>query len=706
MGTAHSKILVKDGIGSTAISTYNPNLWNLGEAMWKNTSGIATDNWVGPKPVIVGRPMEASTAIPGMFPHVIKHSSDIYYVFVVDNATAAATRRVVMYEYNKTAHSLAWRGFITLTYPVATFHTVRGFRMDRLTYATGTASASGTAVTGVGTTWALANSGISVGARIGFGSTDASAITNWYQITAIGSDTGITIATTAGTVVSGPYIIEEYRAITVNTNATATNGGVFVSKGLNPSIFVPAGTTISAATTVDGLRAVYWLADAATVTNTTACGCAVDSAVNNTTRDIYVLDSTGARIFRYNSRAPLAGLSAGKSTSAYTYVTGNQAVVGTMSTANNGRLATLNHGPGLGVKCIYFATTTRVYRVPVANITSANVAWQTDAMYEVPAGSTSTLLASGAISSLEVMDAIDSLIVFTGAATPSYITKYNATSDAFDYNILVGTNQIHQTTTNSGAPIHPATKNTFTAWSEDGITFLVRTGTAAVDSQIYVIQFGAHWDFSSTVGEVISPKIATPNCVKYTNAVSMCKKIIGSDVLGFAPEPIKVYVRTSGIDDNSGGWTLLDDFGDMSAIAGAPYIQFKIKARTIGGIGVMPQVLGFLVAYEDATTDSHYQPSADFSDASNKRFAWRFGTAFGSDVPTLRIRISDATTGGLLIDDTTTASASGAWDKSTNDGASWSAYNTTDKTNDITYIRYTPSSLAAGIKLSALLTQN
>lgn len=704
MGTAHSKILVKDGVGSS--TTYDPNLWTIGSAMWKNTSGIAVDNWVGPKPVLAGRPMEAGTAIPGIFPHVVKHSDDIYYVFMADNATAAATRRIIMYSYIKSSHSLSWIGFVTLTYPTATNHTVRGFRMDRLTYSTGTASASGTSVTGAGTTWALANSGISVGARIGFGSTDPSVITNWYQITAIGSDTSITIGTTAGTVASGPYVIEEYRAITVTTNATTTNGGVYVAKGLNPSIFIAAGTTISAGTTVDGIRAVYWLADAATVTNTTACGCAIDASVSNTSRDIYVLNSTGACIYKYNSRALLTGLSAGKATNAFTLVTGNQAVVGTMGTQNNGRVATLNHGPGSGVLCLYFATTTRVYRVPLSNITSGNVSWQVDAMYEVPAGSTSTLSASGAISSLEVMDSIDRLIVFTGNATPSYITKYNATSNEFDYNILVGTNQIHQTITNNGAPVHPATKNSFTAWSEDGITFLARTGTTAVDTQLYVIQFGAHWDFATDSGEVISPKIATPNCIKYSNAVALCKRIIGSDTLGFAPEPIKLYARTSGIDNNSGGWTLLDDLGDISGIAGATHIQFKIKARTIGGIGVMPQVLGFIVTYEDATTDSHYQPSADFSDASNKRFAWRFSTAFGSVVPALRIRISDATSGGLLIDDTTTASSSGIWEKSTNDGSTWSSYNTVDKTNDITYIRYTPNSLASGIKLSALLTQN
>lgn len=708
MGTASARILVKDGVVSTAMTAYDSIKWNLGDLMWRNTSGTANQNWVGPKPVLVGRPMEASTAIPGVFPHVIKHSANIFYVFLADNSTAAATRRIVMYEYNKTTHSLAWRGFITLTYSVATVHTIRGFRMDRLTYSTGTVAVAATAVTGTGTTWLSANSGMSVGARIGFGSTDPSQIVTWYQITAIGSDTGITLGSSAGTIIAGtPYVIEEYRAITVNTNATATNGGVFIAKGLNPDIFLAAGTTINAATTTDNIRAVYWLADAATATNTTACGCAIDDAVSNTQRDIYVLNSTGAAIYKYNSRAILTGLSAGRAINAFTYATGNQAIVGTAGTLNNGRLATLSHGPGAGVKCLYFVTTTRVYRVPVANITAANVAWQTDAMYEVPAGSTATMAASAAMSSMEVMDSIDRLIIFAGAATTSYITKYNATSLEFDYNILVGTNQTHQSLANTNVTFHPAIKNaTFTAWSEEGMTFLARTGTTAIDNQLYAIPFGAHWDFTSTsVGDIISPKLATPNASRYTSAVAVAKRMLGSDVLGFSTESFKTYVRTTGIDDNTGGWTLLDDFGDISALAGASHIQFRVRCRTIGGVGVMPQILGFLVTYEDENTDSHFQPSADLSDAATKRFAWRFATAFGSTVPNLRIQISDAISGAVLLNDTTSASTLGVWEKSVNDGSSWSAYNTTDKSNDITYIRYTPTSLAAGIKVSALLTQ-
>jgi hypothetical protein len=111
------------------------------------------------------------------------------------------------------------------------------------------------------------------------------------------------------------------------------------------------------------------------------------------------------------------------------------------------------------------------------------------------------------------------------------------------------------------------------------------------------------------------------------------------------------------------------------------------------------------VVYEDNTTDSHFQPSVGFSSTTNKQFAWRFSTAFGGTVPTLKVQLFDAVSGALLVTDDT-ATPTGTFEKSTNDGSSWGAYNTTDKGNDTTYIRYTPAALGDDVKVRALLTLN
>ena len=713
-----SKIAVEQlaSVTSTPIASYDKAKWSLGTLI-RQMSGVSPEqNYIGPNPIALARPMEESTAIPLLYPHAVTFSSTIDWVFAPENSGAAsATRRIVCYEYNKVTSTYNYKGFITMTLQTATAHTIRGFRMARYLHTTGTVGVSGTAVTGSSTQFSTER--IAVGARIGFGSTDPTQIVQWYNITAIGSDTSITLATSAGTIAGGTaYVIDELRPMLVTTNATTTNGGLFVAKGVNFNDFMPAGTTISAsASTVDNLKLVYWLADAATVTNTVGAGLMLDTEVNKSTHYAYVIDGTASpRVFRYNLRA-LDTIATGKMTltGSNIVITGTQAVTGTCSQTNNGRIATTSHGPGSGVKSIYFVTTTRIYRADIANITAGNVNWQSDNRTEVPAGSTATFNATSAMSGIEYMDSIDRFIIPSTGVTAlrSYITRYPTISgDQFDYNWGMDMKQIDQSTaSNDSTPIPLNTLSlAFGAWSENGITHLIRYGgVAATNHHMYAIPFGAHWDFaSSTLQRAISPEFATPNCSSFSRLYVQDLEFIGQNALDIAPEPFRVYYRTSGISDNSGAWTLLNQRGDLSGIASASSIQFMFEFQTITiGFGIPNRIYSVAVVYEDLSTLSNYQPSVGLSSISDKRFAWRFSTAFGSTVPALRVRLYNAETGGLLVDDNT-ASPTGTFERSTDNGSNWSSWNSTDKGNENTYLRYTPSSLADNIKVRALLTLN
>lgn len=148
---------------------------------------------------------------------------------------------------------------------------------------------------------------------------------------------------------------------------------------------------------------------------------------------------------------------------------------------------------------------------------------------------------------------------------------------------------------------------------------------------------------------------------------------------------------------------MVDETNDLSGFAGASAIQFKIQFRTIGDFCVPARLLGVNLSYEDNTTDSHYALSAGKSSLASKIFAFWFKTAFGTTVPTLYIRLYDASTGGLLLTDDTDTPTLGTFEKTT-DGTSWTSYNTTDRANSTTWIRYTPSSLADNIQVEAYLT--
>lgn len=693
-------------------SAYDYTKWNLGKGLIYNAGATAVDKYIAPDFQAI-RPMEESTAFAVTQISAYNLSSTICYIFGIENSVAAAaTRRIALWELNRKTGARSWRGFITMTLGSATAHTVRDFKIDVKNESTGTVAVSGTAVTGTGTFFNTNR--VAIGARIGFGSTDPANITTWYRITAKASDTGATLNVSAGTVAAGSaYVIQEFRPIYTATNATTTNGGVHYAKGVSIEDFTSGGTTIALATTVDDQKAVYWLKDAAVVTNLVAAGAAADfAAATPTSLDLYVLDLVSAgnyKVFKYNIRAALT-VASGISTSAFVLATGNQAVTGTGSQNANLCIATASHGLGSGVKSLYFVTTTRLYRAAVAKITSLSVTYQSDVIAEVPSGGTSTYAATSVLSTVEYVPSIDAFIVGTthAAGVFSYVTQYVASGAQFQKMFGRDYKYLEQSLKDSDAPTIFSNQSTICSYTDAGANriFCVKQGTVVSTNHIYVMAFGADWDYAvNTQGRLISPEITTTNALKYYRVFINQVRYMGDTQLGKTAEAFRVYARTANITtDATTGWVLIDETNDLSGFAGAASIQFAVEFRTIGEVCMPARVLGINLSYEDNTTDSHYAVSVAKSSLASKIFAFWFKTAFGSTVPTLTIRLYDADTGGLLLTDNTATPTLGTFEKTT-DGTTWTAYNTTDRANATTWIRYTPTSLADSIKVAAYLTQ-
>lgn len=729
------------------------------------------------------------------------------WVFLADNASAATTRRITCFEYDRFTSLFTWHGFVVLTFPTGGgTQTIKGMRIVYEKYTTGTVGVSTATVTGSSTTWSTDR--IAVGSRIGFGSTDPTQIATWYYINAVGSDTSLTLQTnvtasgTGGTaasitVASGTaYVIEDMKVVVTTSAAVIASAGLAVANGLSYDDFAVGGTTIAAATTVDKTKAVYSLVDldsvyatgtvtvptstavtgvgttwtaalflgcmigfgsttpsaittwytitavgstttmtlssAATVAggssyvivggNGIAGGLAIDDKDSWTQQYAYVIEvqaSTTPQVYKYNIRADLSGLggiASGKAAGAWVLTTGIQTVTGTVTQTNNGRIGTLSHGPGSGVKCLYFVSGTRVHRAPLTDISSGSITWVADSMTEVPPGGSGTYTLSSLLTSVEIADQIDRLILTsTGAGGTvahhrAYVTKYDASgSYQFDHIFLTDTGQQDQSSADSNSTPHPNPQGAaLSVWSQAGLVYLARAGILATTNIMYAVPLGADWQYATgTVKQrLVTPSLATTNAVKLSRVFVNNADYLGDGGLTMPTEPIRIYYRTADISDDSGSWTLVDQTGDLSAASVSTEIQFAIEFRLLGALCIPNRVYNLCCTYEDNTTDSHYQPSVGQSSISSKIFAWRFSTAFGSTVPTLRIRLYNSATDGLLLDDTTTSSASGTFEKSTNDGSAWGAYNTTDKANETTYIRYTPTTLADNIKVRALLTQN
>jgi len=686
------------------LSSYDSTKLNLGSLMgrFNNVDGI--DNFVGPFPIAIARPLEASTVIAGAYPQVVLQPNLPYdLVFLADNATAAATRRLVLYRFYRSTFQYVWQGFITLTFPTATNHTIRGYRVIVDNYDVGTVGVSGTAVTGSGTEWSTSN--MAVGNRIGFGSTDPSQITTWYEISAVGNDTSITLTTSAGTITAGtPYVIENMLVPVATTNATTTNGGLFLVKGLRIENFSNGGTAIPAATTVDNIRAVYWLKDAATIANTTAGSCAVRTKSSWTNQEVYVTNATGSRLFVYNIRKSLT-LTSGADTTCLTLSTAAQVLTGTVGQLNNGRIFTVNHGPANGEESLYFTTTTRVYRVRLADLQQDQTPWITDVMVEIPPGGTSTYALTSAMSSVDYSPFFDKIYILT-TTNKGYLTTYKTNSEPFEHIFLADTKQLDGSTAAPGSVVHPSINaGTFSCWSDDGVIHLVRNGTTALLNQMYAIPFGAHQRYAIEKNQmIITPKFDISDSTKLYNVIPNFLNRLGEDTYSIPTEPFKMYYRTTGISDNTGEWTELSQTGSLASIS-ATEIQFAFIFKIIGTTCIPSRILGFILTYEDNMTDSHYEPSVSNTSIQNNTFAFRQKTEWGSNIPDMRIRIFNIANSSTVLDDTTVLSSNGTWEYSDDEGVTWNSW---DNTQDIVgnYIRYTADSLPGSMKVRIVLTQN
>lgn len=777
---------------TTGITTYDANLTMLGSLFKQYSGATSSDNFISLLPSAMMNLPEVAIAMA--YPQVYQWSSNIFWIFMQTTSGVAATRNYGLVEYNLSANALTYKGFITLQGTQITGNkTARGFRAYVYKTSGGTVSASASStITGSGTAWQ--SDRIAVGARIGFGSTNPTQISTWYEITAISSDTSLTIGNTVTLSAGTPYVIEEIRLYCSTTNVTLQNGGMYIIKGLNYSTFTLGGTNITESTTVDNIRAsylikdfspstvtvtlaspgvftlnnhglrlndtvfltttgalptglaagtIYWVTSTSLSANTFTlsttpngaaintsvsqsgvhtlhsgmsvinAGLAMDEPISSTEHYIYFLNAensaTNARLVKYNVRAALTPNSANGATGALSLRTTPLSVTGTIGQQNNGRLFTVQHGSASGIKSVYFATTTRIYRCTESNILDNSSTFISDQMLEIPPGGLSNAAygQTAGMAAVEYSSTLDRLLIPTSLGRLcTYSAQYN-TSGTLPFERIFGTNvnRYKLSITPAGTVDGLFPQATSTIWSEGGLFFVAPITTTSGLNWLLVLPGGGDGFYASTTNQrVITPKIATPNAESFYRCYVEHAEYLGTYSLGFPPESYRTYFRTTGIDDNSGAWTEVPIGGDMSTFSPSTHIQFMFELDILGEVCAPARIYGVTIVYNDFTTDQHYQPSVKYSDYVNKRFAWWFGTAWGSTVPPLRVRLYDANNNNLLVDDNTT-SPSGTFEKSTDGGSIWGSYDTVDRGNATTYIRYTPASLADNIKVKFILTQ-
>jgi hypothetical protein len=723
--------------GISGTNNYDPNKIFMGDLFTYASGPSPKDNYITPNKNAYIRIGElCGFAVSN--PHMIAWSSRYNWVFLFDATAAAATRRVALVEHDKVRNTLAYKGFITVTHVLAAGNkTIRGGKALYYKHTDGTVAVAAYTVTGTNTQWLLQK--IAAGSRIGFGTTDPTQVRQWYTISAVTDATTLVLTSPASIAAGSSYVIESLWLAISNTSSTAGNGGVFLVKGLSYDCFVPGGTAIPEAFWQDDLRGVYWLKDAAVVENQAAGGLGLDAIstdglTSSGSHFIYVtqlISAASTSCFKYNVRASLSGspfmVSGSATLAAFTTKTQPYAhALRTLSQFNNGRVFSVNHGPASGATSLFFVgfpsanVNGHIYRAPLTEIASGSTTWVKDFSvvnplvnsFFSPSGSYRWLPLQADYSSM-----IDALVVANNS-NPDFrtlIVQYDPRLASANIMCFAPDANRLNTTQNSNLNIYPPLPRQYpmSMWTESGYLYTISTTPIGQNSILYILPLGADWHFADyTKQYVITPQMSTSGATHYYSAFIGDANfpnptVAANKFLSFQTEAYRAYVRTSGIDDNSGAWTILPDSCDMSGITPAGSVQFRFDFKIAGMFCQPGAIFGVGLNYEDNQQDSHYKPSLDKSDSTSKIFAWNQMYPFGDGVPNLRITLTNldaGVSGTQILTDTVAMWSSGSWQYSRDGGASWLLWNSSyDRPG--TYLRYTVSGSLDNASIRAILTQ-
>ena len=636
---------------------YDPSKINVGPHVGQYKIGPNdVDKFIGPAPVLavhLGMIDQNDGSTTSVNVHSIyKFSPTLYYIFSFDTALTPVKVRLI--EFNTQTMQLKYCGIISITM-VGTGQVVNSCEVLVNDYTTGTVGVSGTSVTGSGTTWAT---GLSAGSRIGFGSTDPTQITTWYHISAIGSDTSITLTTNAGNIASGtPYVIQDMMFLMVGSS------GLYVTKGLSLLDFTfPAKAIPLLPTGQDKIKGNVWLKDSP-FTNTNAVGLFPDEFESWTRQNVYVGNgSINVNFYRYNVRAPLTV------TSGEAILTGDNMVVSTTQILGGGSgirstggMFKIKHGQVANTNNIYVASSStsvpNIYRINQKNITANSSPFAQDEICfrNILVGGSTTAaipLSSGFI--FTYCDLIDRLIIQNTQSTQFYIMKYT-TTETPEKMAGVYLTQKMSPYRNNNVPLRLASKSTIKQYFKCKDGWLITVSDVQVagrfdENTIMVYPLGADNDYVSITGNrIICPKIELPSNVKSLSRLMINNvKLLGDNVHGETPEATFAFFRTSGIDDNSGDWIPIPQNGDLSGVY-AKQIQFSFTFRTLGMVMIPARIMSISLLYEtyDELPEQYRWNFMDF-DLSNGTVAWYQKSLF-SELKEHEINIYRADSGALVL---------------------------------------------------------
>ncbi len=597
--------LAGKNIHSPSINTtgYNHTKLNLGPDMRLYTGPKYTDNYISSVPTRIHR--RQNQRFMSLL-SILDYTEHLTWVFTLENNNW--TGQVIQaFLFDKRTNEMYPKGWFNQNIPNNTANqTKTDFTHIYDKYSNGTVACSGTTVTGTGTTWFTDK--ICAGARIGFGSTEPEFITDWYEISAVNSDTSITLINSGPTITNSLYCVEELRFLLFQRHTTTNFGGLYYVKGCNFDDFKTFGIiTVPTATTVDRIKACYFLSDAATGTITHSQGIALGPKINANTQYVYGVhgrntDANDNQIFIWNVRADLTNITSGTTTSALVSKTQkfNWGYSGNamQQQYNSVVFANTKHGPGKNKNCLYVQFYDRTYRFETDKLIRDN---SNAAPFEFVAQPTKYGTAAGSIYKykLNYMPEED-LFYGSDGTNNTHYGEYNLGYKP-PINYFFSFYRFTNNYNNAAYDIADHLDNYSGSVGSKALsryTYLTNN-VANSDNCLFYYCHGADFLFCKKYkNQIITPSIPTFQSSKLVKAIVNDEIVRGRDTIGINTDHYRIYARTTGIEDDSGYWSKIDATGDLSFLKPTDKIQYMFEFQTIGFLTTPREIFSVSTVFE------------------------------------------------------------------------------------------------------------
>ena len=591
-------------------SGYDHKKLNLSEEFILNTGDTYKDNFVAPKVVFDANYGVVWNYLSNVF--TVEWSSDITWIFS-DFGADTTYGALYLSTYNKKTNIVNQIGLVNLSLPNHSQNqAVWDMKVIYEKVNSGTVSVNGTSVTGSGTDWN--DRKLSVGYRIGFGSKDPEFIDTWYEISAINSNTSITLTYSAGVILENtPYVIEEifilYAKYCGNNN---TFGGLFVVKGLSYFDFTNEGQiTIPAATTVDRIKACYHYRVSGSPAIVFYPSIAVESFLNNNEQYIYLwnqaINANTFYIYTLNLRANIT-LTSGITDSAH--IASSKPSYSQYVKSGNFRIfdsIKCQHGPGKNKEQLYISQSNRIYRLQSDGYKTNNFNVIFDEyQFHTNIGGGFT---GGYPSAKNLQYIPEDDLFFAMDISYAYPLFFKYLNQHNEY--LMGKrfflNPIYTYNSNY---MYLKDKNFNNGWLgfdgmiSNGSIIYVTSKRRDQYCQMAVLPYKADKNYFAAKynSYVVTPVISTPKARRLVNIYIDADHWQGTEEISRTVEDYLIYVRTSGIEDNTGKWYLVNRLHDLTIFPATDKCQFRIEFAIFGQNNTATKIYGLHLTYE--TSDS------------------------------------------------------------------------------------------------------